>query len=246
MDFDSFVLAASTADLDEEPAAREYADAVEFRLDLADDGLAALANYEGELPVLVTNRVAWEGGETPDTPERLDTLETAIEHPRVEAVDLELDALHEGASTDDDAGHAPANDAERTADNDARRVLTHAREHDVTVVVSTHDFEGTPDRGTLRSTLEIAAEYGDVAKLATTAQSRSDVLDLLSVTHELTEAGETVATMGMGQAGRHSRAVAPLYGSRIGYAPVDPANATAPGQYDLVTLRRLVERLQYG
>jgi 3-dehydroquinate dehydratase-1 len=55
-----------------------------------------------------------------------------------------------------------------------------------------------------------------------------------------------VATMAMGEAGRHSRAVAPLYGSRIGYAPVDPADATAPGQYDLETLRGLVETLQNG
>jgi 3-dehydroquinate dehydratase-1 len=48
----------------------------------------------------------------------------------------------------------------------------------------------------------------------------------------------------MGAAGRHSRAVAPLYGSRIGYAPVDPADATAPGQYDLATLRSLVTQLR--
>jgi len=50
----------------------------------------------------------------------------------------------------------------------------------------------------------------------------------------------------MGAAGRHTRAVAPLYGSRIGYAPVDPSAATAPGQYDLATLRDLVDRLDDG
>ena len=52
--------------------------------------------------------------------------------------------------------------------------------------------------------------------------------------------------MAMGEAGRHSRAVAPLYGSRIGYAPVDPAEATAPGQFDLTTLTELIERLDSG
>jgi 3-dehydroquinate dehydratase-1 len=50
--------------------------------------------------------------------------------------------------------------------------------------------------------------------------------------------------MAMGEAGRHTRVVAPLYGSRIGYAPVDPARATAPGQYDLGTLSRLVDELR--
>jgi 3-dehydroquinate dehydratase-1 len=48
----------------------------------------------------------------------------------------------------------------------------------------------------------------------------------------------------MGEAGRHSRAVAPLYGSRIAYAPVDPDRATAPGQFDLATLSDLVDRLR--
>ncbi|MFW6265436.1 MAG: type I 3-dehydroquinate dehydratase, partial [Halanaeroarchaeum sp.] len=56
-------------------------------------------------------------------------------------------------------------------------------------------------------------------------------------------AGESVATMAMGRPGRHSRVVAPLYGSSIGYAPVEPENATAPGQYDLKQLRTLVDAL---
>jgi 3-dehydroquinate dehydratase-1 len=49
--------------------------------------------------------------------------------------------------------------------------------------------------------------------------------------------------MAMGEAGKHTRAVAPVYGSKIGYAPVDPERATAPGQFDLATLRRLVDEL---
>jgi 3-dehydroquinate dehydratase-1 len=222
MDFEEFRLAASTADLADEPAARDHADLVEFRMDLATDPLDALRDYEGSLPLLVTNRVAWEGGKTPDTRERLDALEMAVELPHVEAVDLELAALESG---------------------DAERVSENARKHDVRVVVSTHDFETTPNPERLRELLRSACEYGDVGKLAVTANSPSDVLDVLNSTWELTDAGETVATMAMGEAGRHSRAVTPLYGSRIGYAPVDPANTTAPGQYDLATLRRLVGQL---
>ncbi|WP_302080950.1 type I 3-dehydroquinate dehydratase [Salinibaculum rarum] len=222
MHFEEFRLAASTADLADEPAARDHADLVEFRMDLAADPLDALAAYDGRLPLLVTNRVAWEGGETPDTPDRLDALETAVENPSVAAVDLELAALEAG---------------------DAQRVRDHAEDHDVRVVVSTHDFEATPAPDELRESLRAACDYGDVGKLAVTAATRGDVLDLLDATWDLTEAGETVATMAMGEAGRHSRAVAPLYGSRIGYAPVDPADATAPGQYDLATLAGLVDQL---
>jgi 3-dehydroquinate dehydratase-1 len=222
MDFESFVLTASTADLGDEPAAREHADAVEFRLDLADESAAGLESYDGQLPLIVTNRLVGEGGEAPDTPERLDALERAAEHPAVGAVDIELAAVRDGP---------------------ADRVIDCARRHGTRVIVSTHDFEGTPDRERLRSLLSAACERGGVGKIAVTAKRPEDVLELLAVTRSLTAAGRTVATVAMGESGRHSRAVAPLYGSRIGYAPVDPAAATAPGQYDLAALAALVSEL---
>ena len=223
MDFQQFVLAASTATLGEEPAARENADALEFRLDLAASGLESLRSYDGRLPLIVTNRVEWEGGQAPDGPDRIEQLQTAVELPGVEAVDVELEAI----------------DA-------CRPVVETAREAGVAVIVSSHDFETTPPKARLERSLDRACEHGDVGKLAVTAGSVDDVLALLAATRSRTADGKTVATMAMGEAGRHSRAVAPLYGSRIGYAPVDPAEATAPGQYSLERLRRLVSQLNSG
>lgn len=222
MDFDSFVLCASTADLAAEPSAREHADAVEFRMDLADEPLDALAGYDGELPVLATNRASWEGGEGGDDAERLDALATAATHDAVEAVDVELASIRDG---------------------DGQRVVDRAREEGVAVVVSTHDFEGAGDAETMATALDAGLAYGDVSKLAVTATDRADVLSLLALTREYDAAGDAVATIAMGEAGRHSRVVAPLYGSRIGYAPLDPVDATAPGQFDLATTRLLVDRL---
>jgi 3-dehydroquinate dehydratase-1 len=221
LDFDDFRLAASSADLGEEPAARDHADCVEFRMDLADDPLDSLAAYDGELPLLVTNRAEWEGGEAADEG-RLEDLREAIAHEAVFAVDVELAALEDGEGLD---------------------LVEAADERDVSVVVSAHDFEATPPKGRLQSILTRASTYGDVAKLAVTATDRADALAVLAATHEMTDRGETVATMAMGEAGSHTRAVAPVYGSKIGYAPVDPQKATAPGQYDLETLRELVDRL---
>nr|WP_049939816.1 type I 3-dehydroquinate dehydratase [Natronomonas pharaonis] len=222
MPFETFTLAAATADLGDEPAAREHADCVEFRMDLAAEPRSALGSYDGELPLLVTNRPTWEGGEADDEG-RLPALEAAVEHDAVGAVDIELAALEDNAA--------------------ARSLADHAHGNDASVVVSTHDFEATPARSTLVDLLERAGTYGDVAKLAVTATDRSDALDVLAATHEATQKGTTVATMAMGEAGSHTRAVAPVYGSQIGYAPVDPAEATAPGQYDLATLRELVSSL---
>jgi 3-dehydroquinate dehydratase-1 len=234
LSFESFVLAAATADLGAEPAAREDADAVEFRMDLASDPLDALAAYDGDLSLIATNRPTWEGGEAAEGPERLDALRAAAEHDAVGAIDVELATVERGAA---DPGGADE-------DLDGEDVLSHARANDTAVIVSTHDFERTPHRDQLRELLADAASAGDVAKLAVTAEGPGDVLDLLAATWDATTAGETVATMAMGEAGRHSRAVAPLYGSRIGYAPVDPGDATAPGQYDLATLAGLIERLR--
>ena len=221
MEFESFVLAASTADLNDEPRARGHADAVEFRMDLTEEPLSALDTYTGELPILATNRAVWEGGEADDDG-RLDGLAAAAEYDAVEAIDVEL----------------------RTArESDGRALIERVRHLGVEVVVSVHDFDGTPEREDMVAALEAATMLGDVGKLAVTADHRGDVLDLLSVTHALDRGGRRVATMAMGEPGRHSRVVAPLYGSRIGYAPVDPADATAPGQYELATLSTLIDRL---
>ncbi len=228
MNFESFVLAAATGDLTDEPAARPHADAVEFRMDLAADPLDQLAAYDGRLPILATNRAAWEGGEA-DGDGRLDALAEAVEFDAVDAVDIELASLRGEHGVDAD---------------EAVSVRDLARQCGASVVASVHDFEGTPDRESLRRLLDTAAAAGDVGKLAVTAETTGDALALLTATHEATTVGSTVATMAMGEAGRHTRAVAPVYGSKIGYAPVDPANATAPGQYDLETLSSLVAALE--
>lgn len=226
MDFDDFVLTAATGDIFDEPAARDDADLLEYRMDFAADPLDRVAEYDGDLPLLVTNRVDWEGGDAPDTGERLDALETAVAYDAVTAVDIEL-----GALVGDGTHHGD-------------RVVETARANDATVIVSAHDFEQTPGRGKVEEWLTRACKHGDVGKVATKADAPADVLAILQATQAMTGRGHTVATMAMGEAGRHSRAVAPLYGSKIGYAPVRPENATAPGQYDLETLRDLIDQLQ--
>jgi 3-dehydroquinate dehydratase-1 len=221
MDFADFVLAASTDRLTDIDTARQYADALEFRLDRSSSGPEVL-DAVLDLPVLVTNRVESDGGDAPATADRLDDLCRAIEQPAVEAVDIELSTLESGAG---------------------ERVLDRARACNVSVVVSAHFFEDTPARDRMRDILSRASEFGAVGKLAVMPTDRGDVLDILQVTHEATQAGQTVATMAMGELGAHSRVVAPLYGSTLGYAPLDSERATAPGQYDLETFRSLYESL---
>ncbi|MFW5938553.1 MAG: type I 3-dehydroquinate dehydratase [Halanaeroarchaeum sp.] len=222
MDFESFVLAASTGDLADEPAAREHADAIEFRMDLADRPLETLGDYGGVLPVIATNRASSEGCDADDTG-RLDVLEAAAGMDPVVAVDVEL------ASVTDGGGES---------------VIEAARRNGVHTIASVHDFNGTPPTSELRELGDLAGDVADVAKIAVTALDVGDVLRLLSVTRELAVDGYRVATMAMGEPGRHSRVIAPLYGSRIGYAPVRENRATAPGQFDLETFRNVFETIR--
>lgn len=227
LSFDRFRLAASTADLSAEPAAREHADLVEFRMDLAENPLADLDDYEGELPVLATNRPEWEGGAAADDDDddRVDALSEAARTDCVAAIDIELASLVE-------------------EDGDGAEALAAARSTETATVVSTHDFEGAPSLSEMADRLGEACSLGDVGKLAVTPTDRGEALDLLRVTHEYSAADMTVATMGMGELGRHTRAVAPLYGSTLGYAPLDAEDATAPGQYDAAALRELIADLR--
>ncbi|AWB28385.1 type I 3-dehydroquinate dehydratase [Halococcoides cellulosivorans] len=217
MDFESFVLTASTASLD-----REFgpADAVEFRMDRTESPLDALNAYDGNLPIIATDRVTSEGGESPAGPDRQKRLIAAARNPSVGAIDVELDR------------------AEACED-----VLAAAQATDTRVIVSAHDFEGTPGPEAMVERLARAASIGDVGKFAVTATDREDTLDLLVATRAATVRGHRVATMAMGEPGRHTRVVAPLYGSKIGYAPPDGAPATAPGQYGLARLAELIDAL---
>lgn len=218
MDFDDVVLVAATNDLTEEPQARSNADAVEFRMDLADDPLDALDAYDGELPILATNRPTWEGGEAEEEG-RLDELLTAARLDAVEAVDLELRTARESPALPEDFRAAGAD-----------------------VVVSSHDFERTPAFEDLWNTVEAAIEHGDVAKVAVHAESTDDTLRLLRVVHEATKAGIPVGGMSMGEVGTHTRVVAPLYGSKLTYAPLAADEfSSAPGQLSLDEVASFLE-----
>lgn len=248
MVFESFVLAVVSSDLGvvESSVVRACADAVEFRVDRAASGrdpVAMAAAYDGSLPVIVTNRARWEGGDVGAAvaPGEQDGDARDRDRERFETLAAVVDALEDspgGVAGVDVELASLAADAPGVDD-----VLSVAGERDAAVIASSHDFERTPSRDAMRETLDDGLDEGDVAKLAVTASSRADALDVLAVTNEYGNVGEPIATMAMGGVGRHTRALAPVYGSKIAYAPRHEEDATAPGQYDLETLAGLIDAL---
>lgn len=220
MNFDEFVLAATTNDLTREPEVRGIADVIEFRMDKTDDPIEQLDDYEGPTPLIATNRTQWFGGQAEDTG-RLDRLSAASRSDAVEVVDVELETAR-----------------------GMEWILDEFRDNGVDLIVSHHTFDDTPEREVLDAIFEQSGAYGDVAKVATFPRKHTDVLRLLRSINVATKKGIDVAGISMGPIGSHSRAVAPLYGSKLGYAPLaSDESEYAPGQIPLGRLRTLIDEL---
>lgn len=216
----TFGLAATTNDLTQEEHVRDVADVIEFRMDKAEDPLTQLSTYDGELSIIATNRAQWFGGQAHDTG-RLDQLFAASEFDVVEMVDIEMETAR---GTD--------------------WVLQEFRDNDVEIIISVHVFDDTPDLDTLNAIFAECARYGDVAKVATFAHEYADSLRMLEAVHTATTEGLRVAGISMGEVGSHTRVIAPLYGSSLGYAPLEADEMEyAPGQIHIHKLASMIETL---
>ncbi len=105
-------------------------------------------------------------------------------------------------------------------------------------IISYHNFRacrGSRRRG--RSS-ERPSRRGRISKLALTPASLEDCLDLLKL---LLDAPGPTSLLGMGDVGRHLRALAPIYGSVLTYGYI--GTPTAPGQIPVKALRAVLDVL---
>lgn len=103
-------------------------------------------------------------------------------------------------------------------------------------IISFHDFNKTPSVETLLKVVKREKELGDIAKFAVMPQTISDTLVVLNV---LSQVQNTVG-ISMGDLGKYTRVVAPIFGSPITFASYD--NKSAPGQFDIhITKKFLLE-----
>lgn len=223
MTLDEFSLAATTNDLTREQDARDVADFIEFRIDSAENPITQISEYDGKLPIIATNRTKWFGGKADDSG-RLDRLFAASQFDAVEMVDIEVETTR-----------------------GKRWVINDFRKNDVNIITSFHGFEDTPEQDTLDAIVEECARYGDIAKVATFANEHADVLRMLKAIDTATTNGICVAGLSMGEIGSHTRIVGPLYGSKLGYAPLESdTNSYAPGQIPLHELDSLIDRASHA
>lgn len=203
-------------------------DVIEWRVDYLSDvaawrgALATLREILPEAPLLATVRTKDEGGEKNITEEDYFALLAALlESGRINALDVEY-------------FHTPEK---------RKEILNAAEEADVAVIVSSHDFEKTPEEGEMEALLEAMAETGGIPKLAVMPEDPADVLALLIATAAVkSEYPDTpLITMAMSPMGAITRISGETFGSAMTFGSA--AAASAPGQLDAETLYGILHAL---
>ena len=190
-------------------------DLIEVRLDYMESpGDPGIIRDSTELPLIATNRRRDQGGHSRmEEPDRvaviLDAVEAGFDYADLELNTPDLDDL--GARLKSLGG---------------------------SLVISHHDFEGTPSAEELRGTMSRMVERGaDVCKIIGTAQRPRDNLTYLGLFGSLREGG--LVCFGMGRDGILSRVISPLVGGEFTYASSHAGGESAPGQLTLAEMREI-------
>lgn len=104
-------------------------------------------------------------------------------------------------------------------------------------IVSYHDFKKTPPFRDLLNIVKREKEIGDIAKFAVMPQNYKDTLTVLRV---LSEVQNTIG-ISMGDIGRYTRLIGPIFGSPITFASIEAESA--PGQLDIQTTKDILRKL---
>lgn len=111
------------------------------------------------------------------------------------------------------------------------------------MIISWHDFNGTPGRRILLGKVEEAIRFGGIAKIVTTARSVKDNTTILSL-YKAADRGSLIAFC-MGEKGMISRILSPMVGSPLAYTFFGP-RPVAPGQFSLEEFRGLYGIMGFG
>lgn len=194
------------------------ADVLEIRLDYLQYPVVSSFINTLQTPLLFTNRPSWEGGEfTGDEDQRLGALLEAVAE-NSEYVDLELLA----------------------PDDSHQRMRMALQESSTKLILSWHNFKDTPSREELVGRMAMMQDKGaDIGKIITTAQSHQDVLRVLQLQEVAEQLRFPLIAFCMGRPGVVSRVATCDLGGYMTYCAVSDAEATAPGQLSVGTLREI-------
>lgn len=129
-------------------------------------------------------------------------------------------------------------------EKEVQALVEDAHAKNVFVIISNHDFHGTPPKEEIVSRLRKAQELGgDLPKIAVMPTSTADVLTLLDATNTMNEqyADRPFITMSMAGKGVISRLAGEVFGSALTFGAAK--KASAPGQVAVKELRSVLNLL---
>lgn len=181
----------------------------------------ALCGLRSEIsaPLLCTVRTEHEGGKAELTPDKYEcVVMQLLEIGGFDMIDIELSC----------------------GDERVKRLVKMARERQICVVISRHNFAETPPESEIFSSLCRMKELGaDLPKMAVMPRTPGDVLAVLSATLRANEEIGPVITMAMGELGKITRVAGEIFGSCMTFGAGQ--SASAPGQINAEDLRAIIE-----
>jgi len=132
------------------------------------------------------------------------------------------------------AKYADIVDIELQTENKLRQKVINSSK---STIISYHDFKKTPSFEELLNVVKKEKEIGDIAKFSVMPNNNKDTLTVLKV---LSEVPNTIG-IAMGDIGKYTRLVAPIFGSPITFASIN--KESAPGQLDIQTTKYILEKL---
>jgi 3-dehydroquinate dehydratase type I len=104
-------------------------------------------------------------------------------------------------------------------------------------IISYHDYLGPVANNELESILEQEIENGaEICKIVTTAKTLEDNLTLLNFVQKVSSRTKIIS-FAMGEKGRISRLLSPVFGAYLTFAYLEGATETAPGQMTIQEMR---------
>jgi 3-dehydroquinate dehydratase type I len=201
------------------------ANLLELRMDFLKEPLSEISfehlkelKDDLRIPLIFTLRPSWEGGKFEDAEEkRWEFLEEGI-NAGFDYIDIEM----------------KMDEQKRDA------LIAKAKEKDVKVITSHHDFEKTPSWSEIFAVLKHCADTKSyLSKAAFKCESYDDVLNILKGGRAAININHPFSVMGMGSYGPITRIFAPFIGCSIMYASLDREKKVDEGQVDIKTLVEL-------
>lgn len=203
-------------------AERTGADLIEARLDVFGEfeHLAKVASL-GKTPKIATLKHVNQGGKFTGTENQQRHILVDAAKSGFAYVDIDLEATN------------------------PRKFATEARERGAKSIISSHNFKTTPESSELTRILDEEIGYGaDVCKIVTTANHVEDNLTLLNFLSANSNKARIVC-FGMGEEGKLSRLLSPVFGGYFTFASLERGAETAPGQMTINEMRASYKLLEF-